>query len=441
MPEVAERTGATQPTLFWESGAPSTNGAGLEQVETFRRDSSSDCLVRVVRTRDAEDEVESLVPACDGAFLSGENLRADYDASWLRSDFLPNFDEGRGVVSLVDLFSGCGGMSAGVAEAARALGLYLDPILAVDKDHVALEVFKENFPGVETRATPVEELFGLEHHRRFDADQRRLKRQVGTVDILLGGPPCQGHSNLNNSTRRNDPKNALFFTLARAAALLRPRHVVVENVRDIVYDEDDVFRMTRNYFEDELDYSVDTGLVKAERFGVPQHRHRMFLVASRETEVSIARMVAPFLTVPRTFHWACGDLDGSKGRAGFDKASQPHEQTMKRIDWLHDNEAWELPEEHRPPCHRDGHTYPGVYGRMWEDEPAPTITTGFPYMGQGRFVHPTERRTITPHEAARLQFFPDRFEFGKRSRAAFKRLIGNAVPPKLTYVLALQLLR
>lgn len=440
MPDTSAPSRAAHPTLFGDPGEPSTNGAGLEQVETFCLDASSDCLVRVVRTRHG-DEVESLVPRCDDAFLSGEHLSADYDASWLRSDFLPNLDEGRGNVRVVDLFSGCGGMTAGAAEAARALGLYLDPVLAVDHDDVALGVYENNFPEVETRAARVQDLFGLGQHRRFNADQRRLKREVGDIDILLGGPPCQGHSNLNNSTRRKDPKNALFFTMARAAALLRPRHVIVENVRDIVHDREDVFRVTRDFLRDELGYSVDTKLIRAERLGVPQHRHRMFLVASRKMDVAITRMVGPFLTVPPTFYWACGDLNGSSGRAGFDRASQPHEQTMRRIDWLHDNEAWELPKEHRPPCHRDGHTYPGVYGRMWEDEPAPTITTGFPYMGQGRFVHPTERRTITPHEAARLQFFPDRFEFGEQSRAAYKRLIGNAVPPKLTYVLALQLLR
>lgn len=440
MPETATPDRSARPALFGEPGEPLTNGAGYEPVETFRRDAESDCLVRSVRTRDGE-EVETFVPRCDPAFETGEDLDADYDAGWLRSEFLPNLDDGRGTVRTVDLFSGCGGMTLGVKEAARALGRYVDPVLAVDKDPIALDVFAENFSSVRTANRCVEDLVGLDRGESFDADQRRLQRELGDVDVLLGGPPCQGHSNLNNNTRREDPKNALFFTMARAAELLRPNHVIVENVRDIVHDRNDVFRLTRNYFEHELDYSVDTALLKAEHFGVPQHRHRMFLVASRSQKISLGNFLAPLRTRPRTFYWACGDLTGSRGRSGFDAASQPQKQTMKRIDWLHDNEEWELPKEHRPPCHREGHTYPGVYGRMWEEEPAPTITTGFPYMGQGRFVHPTDRRTITPHEAARLQFFPDRFDFGQRSRAAYKRLIGNAVPPKLTYVLALQLLR
>lgn len=440
MPESAVAAESTQPTLFGDSGSPLTNGAGFESVESFSRDSASDCLVRSVRTG-TEEEVVSLVPPCGEPFLSGDDLRADYDAAWLRADFLPNLDEDRGTVRIADLFSGCGGMTLGVAEAARALGLYAEPVLAVDRDPVALDVFHENFPDARTESDRVEKFFGLERDERFDAAQRQFRREVGEIDVLLGGPPCQGHSNLNNNTRRDDPKNALFFTMARAAELLRPKHVIVENVRDIVHDRDEVFRVTRNYFENELEYSVDTKLLKAEYYGVPQHRHRMFLVASRTREVSVDEFVAPFRTRPRTFFWACGDLTGSTAPSGFDSAAQPIDRTKRRIDWLHDNDEWDLPAEHRPPCHRDGHTYPGVYGRMWEDEPAPTITTGFPYMGQGRFVHPTERRTITPHEAARLQFFPDRFTFGERSRAAYKRLIGNAVPPKLTYVLALSLLR
>ena len=78
---------------------------------------------------------------------------------------------------------------------------------------------------------------------------------------------------------------------------------------------------------------------------------------------------------------------------------------------------------------------------MYPDRPAQTLTTGFTVMGRGRFVHLTERRTITPHEAARLQFFPDFFDFGERPVTLLSRVIGNAVPPKLGYVLGLHLLR
>ena len=97
----------------------------------------------------------------------------------------------------------------------------------------------------------------------------------------------------------------------------------------------------------------------------------------------------------------------------------------------------------RPDCHRlKEHSYKSVYGRMYWEQPAQTITSGFTSMGQGRFVHPKAKRTITPHEAARLQFIPDFFSFGDTiRRTSLAEIIGNAVPTKLTYVLALELLR
>lgn len=109
------------------------------------------------------------------------------------------------------------------------------------------------------------------------------------------------------------------------------------------------------------------------------------------------------------------------------------------MEWLFDKDEYDLPNDLRPPCHRDNpdHTYYSVYGRLHWDQPAPTITTGFNSMGQGRYVHPSKRRVITPHEAARVQTFPDFFDFGATNkRTAWARLIGNAVPPLLTMRLA-----
>jgi DNA (cytosine-5)-methyltransferase 1 len=101
-----------------------------------------------------------------------------------------------------------------------------------------------------------------------------------------------------------------------------------------------------------------------------------------------------------------------------------------------------VPYERRPDCHRNGgHTYKSVYGRLHWDRPAQTITTGFSSVGQGRFVHPRRPRTITPHEAARLQFIPDFFRFGSAARGELTTMIGNAVPPRATFAMVLALLR
>ncbi len=103
----------------------------------------------------------------------------------------------------------------------------------------------------------------------------------------------------------------------------------------------------------------------------------------------------------------------------------------------------DLPDRLHPACHRlKEHSYHSVYGRLFWDKPAQTITSGFGCMGQGRYVHPKEPRTITPHEAARLQFIPDFFQFGSDvPRTVLAEMIANAVPLKLTYCLPLELLR
>ena len=135
----------------------------------------------------------------------------------------------------------------------------------------------------------------------------------------------------------------------------------------------------------------------------------------------------------------CGAADPG---SAFDSAPQPNATSRERIAFLFENDLHELPDSERPDCHRlKAHTYTSVYGRLYWDRPAPTITTGFGTMGRGRYVHPSEARTITPHEAARIQGFPDFFSFGKGSRTLLQKLIGNAVPPKMGYAVGLHLLR
>lgn len=119
------------------------------------------------------------------------------------------------------------------------------------------------------------------------------------------------------------------------------------------------------------------------------------------------------------------------------------EDNLVRINHLFDNGLYELPDEVRPDCHKNGHTYPSVYGRLRWDRPSQTITTGFLTPGRGRYIHPIRRRVITPHEAARIQSFPDSFRFvvgdTDPSRNALTKWIGQAVPPLLGYAATLPL--
>ena len=145
---------------------------------------------------------------------------------------------------------------------------------------------------------------------------------------------------------------------------------------------------------------------------------------------------------PFTYH---DRLDGdwrSSGRpqVGFDAPSRMSRTNETRVDWLFANQRHELPNELQPPCHQGTHRYPSMYGRLHWDRPAQTVTTGYGSIGQGRNVHPLEQRLITPHEAARLQTFPDSFDFGQAQRKEWAKMIGNAVPPLVNMTIGMSLI-
>jgi DNA (cytosine-5)-methyltransferase 1 len=143
----------------------------------------------------------------------------------------------------------------------------------------------------------------------------------------------------------------------------------------------------------------------------------------------------------RTLRWAIVDLVGCSGRTPIDTASVLTAENRKRAKYLLRAGLYDLPNARRPHCQRDAHKYKSMYGRLWWNRPAQTITTGFGSPGQGRYLHPSELRTLTPHEAARVQFFPDWYDFSNiRHQRHLARAIGNAAPPKLAFAMALHLL-
>ena len=259
---------------------------------------------------------------------------------------------------------------------------------------------------------------------------------LGSPAWLLAGPPCQGFSSLNNHTRGDDPKNGLYSRAGRAVEVLRPDWVVIENVASVRQDATGAAAKTAAHLRG-LGYSVDDAVLPVLRLGVAQGRRRHVLLASRAREVSLEAVLESFGGPARTLQWAIGDLAPARRRRPFDSASKPSPTNRRRMDWLRRAEAYDLPNERRPECHADGdHTYKSMYGRLRWDLPAQTITSGYGSMGQGRYVHPNGRRTITPHEAARIQSFPDWFDFGDRTRSEWATVIGNAVPMKVGYAIA-----
>ncbi len=196
----------------------------------------------------------------------------------------------------------------------------------------------------------------------------------------------------------------------------------------------------------DVGYDVATDVARLESLGVPQRRRRHILLACssdlpRARELLRQAVEKPVHRGMNDLWSTIGDLVGVKSSDKIDAASRTSPENARRIDWLFRHREYDLPNTERPDCQRNDHRYLSMYGRLRWDKPAQTITTGFGSMGQGRYVHPSEPRTITPHEAARIQTFPDFFRFDRAEGArSLATLIGNAVPPALMLRLGLAVL-
>lgn len=343
------------------------------------------------------------------------------------------------------MFSGCGGLSLGANEAARRNGLKFRVVLAVDLDVDALAVYRANF-GVDAhtaRTADVSSMFAGRLPAKLSGAEKRLRKKCGRVDLLMAGPPCQGHSDLNNSSRRQDPRNSLYLRVVRAAKVLRPKVVIIENVPSVIHDKGRVVARATNGLK-ALGYEISARLVEAEAVGLAQTRRRYFLVAVKGKALDLSFLDPTKPAKPKTVRDYIGDLVGLNGSRlpVFDFASGMSKVNRRRVNYLYRHRLRDLPNPQRPKCHRGDHSYVSMYGRLAWTKPAQTITSGFGSMGQGRFLHPSKRRTLTPHEAARLQGFPDFFKFSKiSSRTALHTTIGNAVPPKLVAIFIDRLIR
>ena len=381
----------------------------------------------------------------------------DWMLSWLRGREPKYEQRARGRVRTVDLFSGTGGLALGTRLAIEAIGRRHSPLLAADMDPSAIDVHDFNFGPRRAYLGSVRELFDP---TRLDAVEDATKvphsavlgadwlPALGEADVVVGGPPCQGHSNLNNRTRRTDARNELYRWMALAAHGLRAKIVIIENVPSVKSDAGDVVRRTIDLLR-RIGYVVTfDDVVAADRVGVAQTRRRHFLVAIRSDVLSPDWLVAATwmqasTPLPLSALDAIADLQDIDGDTEYDRPAKLSMDNRARVAFLHDHDVHRLPDELRPECHRDGnHTYDAVYGRMFADQPAPTLSTGFLSPGRGRYVHPTRPRTLTPHEGARLQGFPDGYRFvgasGKvPTRTVVARLIGDAVPPPLAFHVAL----
>ncbi len=364
-----------------------------------------------------------------------------FDRAYLRLSKRSESNTDGPSVRIADLFSGCGGLSLGTQEACSALGHRFKPLLAIDNDVESLSVYKSNFNPATAHTGDIRRFIDGKLGDSPTVNEKMLLRNLKNLDILLAGPPCQGHSDLNNHTRRKDRRNGLYERTGRFAEIARPTHILIENVPNVVHAHDRALDRTIEHLLG-IGYDVDTGIVDLSELGVPQRRRRHVLVASLGKFISVKEVCARYrVSNVRTVRWAISDLEREEPGFIFTEPGKHSKENSRRINYLFEHDFYDLPDRFRPPCHRNGHTYKSMYGRMKYDEPSQTITSGFGCPGQGRFIHPTKRRALTPHEAARLQFFPDYFDFtAVKTRSALANMIGNAVPMKLAYVFCLEFL-
>ena len=329
-------------------------------------------------------------------------------------------------IGAVDLFCGIGGLTYGL----RTSGI--DVVAGYDLDDSCEYAYEANNGEGTFVCKNVSEVTGEEIKERLkDFD----------IKVLVGCAPCQPFSRHRKDKKHRERHKdwGLLAQFGRLAEEVMPDYISMENVPELV--KESIFTEFLTKLEN-LGYTVEYSVVKAEEYGVPQHRRRLLLLASKEGSISLIGPTNDEMHAV-TVREAIGKLPAvSAGGVcegdPLQTASALSKLNTQRIQASVPNGTWrDWPEELRLDCHKkdSGQTYPSVYGRMAWDETSPTITTQFYMYGTGRFGHPDQDRALTLREGAILQSFPERYKFirpgEKLSRKAIARHIGNAVPPKL----------
>jgi DNA (cytosine-5)-methyltransferase 1 len=382
--------------------------------------------------------------------------------------------------TVADVFAGCGGLSHGFART----GLY-ETALGTDIDEAALATFEHNHRSFGT--TPI--LVPGDIQKLRPATFRTLLDPIGlaapgSLDVLMGGPPCEGFSQnrrqefLGSDGRRNftrnpldssDPRNQLFRYFLALAEELRPRAVLIENVPQMATSHSGKFIGEIVHLLEGLGYRATWRVLNAADYGVPQKRRRAFVVGVRAElpaftwplpthgtrSPDAGESLKPFVTVRDAISDLPAAAEREPGRRPvihYRSATSAYAISMRSSTATPLNHVRrtpgptvlarlaamtpgmrtsELPDALKPKSH-----YYNCYGRMQWDQPAKTITKSCNYLGSGCFGHPEELRGITMREAARLQSFDDDFDFMSLSEPHVAKMIGSAVPPLLGGVLA-----
>ena len=349
--------------------------------------------------------------------------------------------------TVVDLFCGAGGLSEGFRQAG------FDVLAGQDIFEAAGRTFVDTHPGAAFLPGPIQDI---------RASDLMLAAGIceGGLDVLVGGPPCQGYSVYNHGRGVHDPRAGLFRQYLRLVEALQPKWLVMENVSGITsIAGGGIVREIREGMAG-LGYRVQMKLLRAEALGVPQERRRMFFIGTRTgkeilfPEPTHGPGLLPYITI-----WdAISDLprlqngESADGHPYATEAANAYQLSLRENASLVSNHSAprlaainELRMSHVPPggswrdipndllpegmkrARRSDHTK--RYGRPEKDQLACTILTKCD-LHWGAYIHPDQDRSFSVREAARLQGFPDRFRFAGSRTEQFVQ-VGNAVPPPL----------
>ena len=362
----------------------------------------------------------------------------------------------------IDLFCGCGGMTLGFKWAG------FHSIVASDIDENCGKTISKNFP---------ETNFILGDISNIDRSNFDKIISSSEVDVITGGPPCQGFSlaNKNRNKIEDDPRNRLFYEFVKVIKWYNPKAFVMENVKGLLsMQKGEVIKTILQEFESAgKGYNVEYKVLKASDYGVPQNRERVILIGYRK-DLNIQPEFPVKSNQLITVDDAIMDLpqihagEGSEGLKYHKKPSNDYQILMRKKSlFVHNHIAMKHTQRliERFSAIKSGQNLLDVWEshgavkrgkpeeksqikfsqnnlRLFGNKPAPTIAASF----QSNFIHPYLNRNFTAREGARLQSFPDDFIFeGMRTKMSWEKglsqyqQIGNAVPPLLAYAVANQI--
>lgn len=326
-----------------------------------------------------------------------------------------------------------GGLTIGAIEAIKEINKVPQIKFACDYDKDASDFYQKNLKKHLEKYYygDISEVLSDNFLSPPNANESAHTSLSGKIDFLFAGPPCQGHSNLNNHSRRKDPRNALYLRTIRFIEITKPQYFLIENVPAVIHSKESIINTSTRLLE-EFGYEVKEAVIDFTRLGIPQSRKRHIIFGSLSHDLS--KILSKIYTNQKTLiSDVLDDLIDIEGSSIFDTPSKMNRENIVRANYLFDTDSYDLPNELRPKCHQGNHSYKSMYGRLKWDEVAQTITSGFGSMGQGRYLHPKRKRVITPHEAARIQGLPDWLDYSEiKLRSNLQKMIGNAVPPALS---------